>query len=30
MREPKRVGAIIGILIVLIFLWLYNCVLQLE
>jgi hypothetical protein len=30
LREPKRVGAIVGILIVLIFLWFYNCVYQLE
>jgi hypothetical protein len=26
LREPKHVGATIGILIVLIFLWFYNCV----
>ena len=28
--EPKHVGAIVGILIVLIFLWLYNSVHKLE
>ena len=28
LREPKLVGAIVGILIVLIFLWFYNCVHQ--
>ena len=27
-HEPKHVGAIVGILIVLIFLWFYNCVHQ--
>ena len=30
LREPKHVGATLGILIVLIFLWFYNCVHQLE
>ena len=30
LREPKHVGAIVGILIVLTFLWFYNCVHQLE
>jgi hypothetical protein len=30
LREPKHVGAIVGILIVLIFLWFNNCVHQLE
>jgi hypothetical protein len=28
LREPKHVGATVGILIVLIFLWFYNCVHQ--
>jgi hypothetical protein len=28
LREPKHVGAMVGILIVLIFLWFYNCVHQ--
>jgi hypothetical protein len=28
LREPKHIGAIVGILIVLIFLWFYNCVHQ--
>ena len=28
LREPKHVGAIVGILIVLTFLWFYNCVHQ--
>jgi hypothetical protein len=30
LREPKHVEAIVGILIILIFLWFYNCVHQLE
>ena len=30
LREPKHVGAIVGILIVLTFLWFYKCVHQLE
>ena len=30
LREPKHVGAIVGILIVLTFLWFYNYVHQLE
>ena len=30
LSEPKHVGAIVGILIVLIFLWFYNCVHQLD
>jgi hypothetical protein len=30
LREPKHVGAIVGILIVLTFLWLYNCMHLLE
>ena len=30
LREPKHVGAIVGILIILTFLWFYNSVHQLE
>jgi hypothetical protein len=30
LRQPKHVGAIVGILIILIFLRFYNCVPQLE
>ena len=30
LSEPKHVGTIVGILIVLTFLWFYNCVHQLD